>query len=114
MQSAAKIDIQIQARDYCSYCKVAAVLGTGSAIFSARALARPKKFERRIAALEGSRSALGCDQWKKVWSMWVIPTRVIVEPSGRVIVVLPPLTLAVATTWSTVAASWPAKVIPSP
>src|SRR5215469_17971116 len=41
-------------------------------------------------------------QWKNVLSICVIPTRVIVEPSGRWIVVLPSLTLAVATTWSIV------------
>jgi hypothetical protein len=45
-------------------------------------------------ATAGSLSA----QWKNVWSICVIPTRVIVEPSGSVIVVLPSATVAVATT----------------
>ena len=79
---------------------------------------RPTKVERRRcgarwSAILPKRASIG-DQWKKVLSICVMPRRVIVEPSGSVITVLPPLTLAVATTLAMVPASWPAKLIASP
>jgi hypothetical protein len=79
---------------------------------------RPTKVERRRcgarwSAILPKRVSIG-DQWKKVLSICVMPRRVIVEPSGSVITVLPPLTLAVATTLAMVPASWPAKLIASP